>query len=224
MTQANINILHGYFDEMINQKQLDLIPKYFSEKFIGHGTPYVGMGVSSDDTSGNKVIIKVVNPGSPAEGKLMVGDEILRARDGERTWQTFEELHQGLWGQGVIGSSLTVWVRREKAEKEITIVRGLVQAFEFPYKLMEPGMREYYKEWPDLKAHLVNVIEAGDLVAYHAEYQGNNARYRRSAMWAEFGLVRFQDSKIIDWWSTEDLVSQFKQLGYTILAPALVKE
>ena len=127
-------------------------------------------------------------------------------------------------GEGVlVDSSLTVVVRRENVEKEITIVRGLVQGFEFPYKLMEPVWREYNKEWPDLKARLVNVIEAGDLVAYHAENQGHNARYGRSAMWAEFGFVRFKDCNIIDWWSTEDLVSQFNQLGYTILAPALVK-
>ena len=224
MTQTNISILHGYFDEMINQKHLDLIPKYFSEKYIGHGTPYVGTGLIIDDSSGEKVTIQSVYQGGPAEGKLMVGDEILRVVDGEHTWSTFEELRQGLWGQGVLGSSLTVWVRRGKAEKEITVVRGLVQGFEFPYKLMEPGWSEYNKEWPDLKAHLVNVIEAGNLVAYHAEYQGHNARYGRNAMWAEFGFVRFQDGKIIDWWSAEDLVSQFKQLGYTILAPALVKE
>jgi len=42
-------------------------------------------------------------------------------------------------------------------------------------------------------------------------------------MWAEFGFVRFQDGKIIDWGSAEDGISQFKQLGYTILAPALAK-
>jgi hypothetical protein len=223
MTQTNSSILHGYFDEMINQKQLDLIPKYFSEKFIGHGTPYVGMGVSTDDTSGNKVIIEVVNPGSPAEGKLMVGDEIVRARDGERTWQTFEELRQGLWGLGVIGSSLTVVVRRGKEEKEITIVRGLVQGFEFPYKLVEAGNRELFKVWPDLKARLVNVIEAGDLVAYHVENQGHNVRYGRTAVWAEFGFMRVQGGKITDFWSAEDGVSQLSQLGYTILAPALAK-
>jgi len=224
MAQSNSSILRGFFDEVVNQKHLDLIPKYLSEKYIGHGSPYVGMGVSSDDTSGVKLIIQIVKPGSPAEGKLMVGDEIVRVVDGERTWKTFEELRPGIWGQGVIGSSLTVVVRRGKEEKEIKIVRGLVQGFEFPYKLVEAGNREFFKDWPDLKARLVNVIEAGDLVAYHAENQGHNVRYGRCAVWAEFGFVRFQDGKIIDWWSAEDGVAQFKQLGYTILAPALVKQ
>jgi predicted ester cyclase len=224
MTQTNSSILRGYFDEVNNQKHLDLIPKYFSEKFVGHGTPYVGMGLIIDESSGEKVTIQLVNKGSPAEGKLMAGDEILRVDDGERTWKTFEELRQTVWGQGPLGTSITLRVRREKAEHEITLVRGLVQGFEFPYQLIESGTREYFKEWPDLKARLVNAIEVGDLVAYQAEFQGHNARYGRSAVWAEFGFVRFQDGKIIDWWSAEDGVAQLKQLGYTILAPALVKQ
>src|SRR4030042_2187698 len=108
MTQTNSSIIHGYIDEVSNQKHLNLLPKYFSENFVGHGTPYVGMGVMTDDSSGVKVIITVVYPGSPAEGKLMAGDEILRAFDGERTWKTFDELRQGMWGQGALGTSITL--------------------------------------------------------------------------------------------------------------------
>ncbi len=223
MTQTNSSILRGYFDEVINQKRPDLLPKYFSEDFVGHGTPYVGMGVMIDDSSGVKVAIQAVKPGSPAEGKLMVGDEILRVLDGERTWTTFDELRQPTWGQGALGTSLTVWVRRAEGEHEITLERGLVQGFQFPYHLLEPGTREYLEEWPDLQARVVNVIESGDLVAYHAENQGHNVRYGRTAMWAEFGFVRIRQGKIVDWWSAEDTVSLFKQLGYAIQAPAPVK-
>jgi hypothetical protein len=164
-----------------------------------------------------------VNPGGPAEGKLMVGDEILRVSDGERTWETFDELRQPAWGQGVLGTSLTIWVRREEAEHEITLVRGMVPGFEFPYHALESVLREWFEEWPDLEIRLVNVIEAGDLVAYHAENQGNNARYGRSAVWAEFGFVRVQAGKITDWWSTEDAFSELMQLGYTFEEPAVVK-
>lgn len=223
MAQNNSSILRAYIDEVSNQKRLDLIPKYMSEKFIGHGTPYVGMGVMPDDSSGMKVIIQKIYPGSPAEGKLMVGDEILRVFDGERTWQTYEELRQGIWGQGVIGTPITLWVQRENVEHEVTFMRGLIKGFEFPYDVLEPGIREFFKDWPDFQTRLVNVIEAGDWVAYHAENQGRNVRYGRSAVWAEFGFVRFQDSKIIDWCSAEDTFSQFKQLGYTIHEPELTK-
>ncbi len=104
MTQTNSSILRGYFDEVVNQihlqKYLDLETKYFSEKFIGHVPLYVSMGIMTDASSGVKVIIQSVNPGSPAKGKVMVGDEILRVFDGKRTWRTFDELREGVWSQG----------------------------------------------------------------------------------------------------------------------------
>lgn len=224
MAQTNINILHGYFTEVINQKKLDLLPKYISEKFIEHGSPYVGLGVMTDNSSGDKITIMAVYPGSPAEGKLRVGDEILLAYDGDNTWKTYEELRQGgVWGQGEIGTCITVRVRRDSAEHEIDIIRGLVEGFEGQYDMVERGMREYFKEYPDLKARLINVIESGDLVAYHLEGQGYNARYGRSAVWAEFGFVRIKDGKITEKWYSGEEVSQFRQLGYTILAPEMVK-
>jgi hypothetical protein len=223
MTQTNSDILRGFLDEVINRRRLDLLSKYLSEKYVGHGTPYVGLGIATDDSDGVKVTVGLVNPGSPAEGKLMAGDEIVRVSDGERIWETFEELSRSPWGPGVLDTPLTMWVRREGAEHEITLMRGLVPGFEFPYHFVESQMPEWLKDWPDLEIHLVRVIEIDDLVAYHAENKGYNARYGRSAVWAEFGFVRVQDGKITDWWSAEDTFSQFQQLGYTIEEPTVAK-
>ncbi len=224
MSQNNISILQGYFDEVFNQKRLDLFPKYISEKFTGHGMAYVGMGLMTDDSSGNQLIVKAVAPGSPANGKFMVGDEIIRAQDGDRTWNTYEELrHGGLWGQGVVGTPLTVWVRRNGTETEIGLRRGIVSGFEYTYPMAETGIRQFLEEWPDLKTRLVNAIESDGMVAYHVENQGQNVRYGRSAVWTEFGFVRIQDGKIIDWWNSEDSIPQYKQLGFIILVPQMVK-
>ncbi len=224
MSENNISIVRGFFDEVHNQKRLDLMPKYMSENFTGHGMAYVGMGLMTDDSSGDKLIITAISPGSPAEGKFMVGDEIVRAQDGDRIWDTFEELRQGgLWGQGVLGTSLTVWVRRNGTETEINLMRGIVNGFEYSYAMVEMGTRQFLAEWLDLKTHLVNAIESGEMVAYHIENQGQNVRYGRSAVWADFGFIRIQDGKIIDWWSSEDTIPQYKQLGFTILAPQMVK-
>ena len=223
MTPSNSSVLRGYFDEVFNQRRLDVLSKYLSEEFVGHGTPYVGMGFAPDYSDGAKVTVQHVNPGSPAEGKLMVGDEILRVADGERTWETFEELRSPAWGQGVVGTSVTMWVQREGVEHEITFVRGMMPGFEFPYHLVEPGIGDWIQDWPEYETRLVQVLEAGDLVAYHAENEGHNARYGRSAVWAEFGMVRVRDGKITDWWSAEDSFSLYKQLGYFIEEPPVVE-
>ncbi len=224
MAQTNISILHGYFEEVINQKRLDRLPRYFSENFVEHGSPYVGMGLMIDSSSGDKITIMEVNPSGPAYGKLSVGDEILLAYDGDNTWKSFEELRQGgVWGQGEIGTCLTVRVRRAGAEHEIDIIRGLIPGFEAHFDMLEKFMPESFKEYPDLKTRLINVIESGDLAAYHLEAQGYNVRFGRSAVWSEFGFVRIQDGKITEKWNSDDTIPQFKQLGFTILAPQMVK-
>jgi predicted SnoaL-like aldol condensation-catalyzing enzyme len=224
MTQTNSSILSGFFDEVINQKHLDLLPKYISEKFIEHGSSYVGIGITFDANNTDKLIIQIVKPGSPADGKLKMGDEILQVTDGERTWRTYQELrYGGLWGQGVLGSSFTICVLRDNAEQEVQLVRGLVKGFEFPYQMFEPNLRTFFKEWPDVKVHLVNLIEAGDLVSYHIECQGNNVRYGRSAIWDEFGFAHVQDGKITDRWISDEPIALFRQLGYSILEPEMAK-
>lgn len=224
MNEINVSILQGYFEEVTNQKRLDLIPKYISEKFKGHGTPYVGMGLMNDDSSGDKLMVMAVAPGSPAEGKLMVGDQIVRARDGERIVDNFDALRMaGLWGMGAVGTPVTVWVMRNGVETEVTLTRGIIKGMDYPYEMVEQGTRQYLKEWPDLKARMVNAIESGDMVAYQVENQGHNTYYGRSAVWTEVGFVRIQGGKITEWWSSDDTIPQHRQLGFTILAPEMVK-
>ena len=224
MSQTNSSILRGFFEEVLNQRNPDLLPKYVSENYAGHVTPYVGVGVAPDSGSGEKVTIQTVVPGSPADGKLMVGDELLHVSDGDRTWETSNELRQSSWDLGPLGTSLTVWVRRAGEKHKITLVRDLVQGVDLPYGFIESGVREAHKDWPDLQIRLKLVIESGDLVAYHAENQGYNARFGRSAVWSECGFMRMQDGKITEWSSTEDGYSMCRQLGYTIEEPQLAEE
>jgi predicted SnoaL-like aldol condensation-catalyzing enzyme len=98
-----------------------------------------------------------------------------------------------------------------------------VKGFVYSYHMVETGTRDFFKEFPDLKTRLLNAIESGDMVAYHVENQGQNVRYGRSAVWSEFGFVRIQDGKITEWWSSDDTIPQYRQLGYTILQPEMTK-
>ncbi len=223
MKQTNSEILRDYFEEVINQKNFANLSKYFSENFIRHGSPYVGMGVMTDTSSGDKVVVRKVNPNSPAANKLLVGDEIIRVTTDGRTFDTYEDLHQGeLWGQGVIGTPLTLWVRRAGKDEEISIVRGLVPAFEISADAHKSGMQMYFEEMPDVKSQLIHVIESGDMVAFQAEFKGSNVRYGRSAVWTEFGFVQFADGKMTDWWNSDEEVPTLRQLGYMITAPEVV--
>ena len=223
MMQTNSDILRGYFEEIDNQKKLDRLSYYVSEHVVGHASSYVGLGVINDDSNGMNLIIRSVNPGGPADGKLQVGDVIERVKDGERTLRSFEELRSSVWGQGVMGTPITLWVKRDGVEHEITIKRGLVKGLENTFQMWQVGMPTYFKEWPDLHTEVVQMVEAGDLVAYFCEHEGHNSIYNRSAVWDDCGIVRIQNGKITDWWSTENTISQMKQLGYTLREPEMVK-
>jgi predicted SnoaL-like aldol condensation-catalyzing enzyme len=221
---TNSDVLRGYFKEIDNQKKLDRLSVYVSEQVVGHNPPYVGLGVINDDSDGKNIIVRRVNSGGPADGKLQVGDVIVRVMDGGRTFRTYQELRSFVWGQGVLGTPVTLWVQRGGVEHEITIKRGLVQGLEGTFQFWQTGMPMYFKEWPDLHTDVIHVVEAGDLVAYYCEHQGHNSVYGRSAVWEESGIVRIQNGKITDWWSTENTLSQMKQLGYTLREPETVKE
>ena len=52
MPQTNSDVLRGFIEEVGNQQRIDLLPKYVSEEYVGHGTPYVGLGFAPDYSSG----------------------------------------------------------------------------------------------------------------------------------------------------------------------------
>jgi len=95
LMKSNVEIIQEIAEQVVNQKKLDIYDQYFSQDYISRGAPYVGMGFSVD-SSGNKHIIKFVAPGSPAEGKLQVGDELLWAEDEHQRWATYEDIKQGV--------------------------------------------------------------------------------------------------------------------------------
>jgi len=84
--KSNVEIIQDTIEQVVNQKKIDIWDQYFSQDYISRGAPYIGMGFSSD-SSGNKHIINMIARGSPADGKLQVGDELL--------W--VEELNPHFW-------------------------------------------------------------------------------------------------------------------------------
>ena len=77
------------------------------------------------------------------------------------------------------------------------------------------------KSWPDQKAEIKLLIEDGEHLGYYMMINGTNTDYNQPALWAESGIVRFEGEKITEWWSVEDGLSLYWQLGYEIKEPTL---
>jgi hypothetical protein len=76
LMKSNVEIIQDIVEQVVNQKIIDKWDQYTSQDYISRGALYVGVGFSVD-SSGDKHIINIIAPGSPAEGNLQVGDELL---------------------------------------------------------------------------------------------------------------------------------------------------
>ena len=93
-------------------------------------------------------------PGSPSEGKIEVGDELLWVEDEHRRWATYEEIEQG-----IRGNKYKVGVRRGNQTLEYELTKGLFKGFDTHTDQAKSEMREFMtKEFPDLKATIKLIL------------------------------------------------------------------
>ncbi len=223
MENKNVHIVQDCIEQIFNAKHLDRIYDYYSEQCVFYSPPYVGLGISYDDSSGERVVIKRVAANGPTAGKVQTGDIVLSASDANDTWDGFDHLRTGLWGQGKLGTELTLTLLRDGESLEVTIVRGRVEGFDSPVAEFRDIWRHYLlEEMPDLQIEINQILASGDLVAYFATNTGTNAIYHQSAVWTECNILRLENGKIVEWWGTEDQLSMWQQLGFRMVEP--VKE
>jgi hypothetical protein len=219
LMKSNVEIIQDTIEQVVNQKKIDLWDQYFSPDYISRGAPHIGMGFSVD-SSGNQHIIKIVVPGSPAEGKLQVGDELLWAEDEHQRWATYEEIKQGIL-QGYRGDKYKVGVRRGNQTLEYELTRGLIRGFDTHNDQAKSDMREFMtKEIPDLVATIKQIHADGDMVVCLLEYRGTHADFEREAVWREAWFVRLSEGKIVEGWPVLDESSYCRQLGYQLIPPS----
>ena len=217
--KSNVEIIQDIIEQVVNQKKIDVYDQYFSEDYISRGDPYVGTGLSVD-SSGNKHIINIIYPGSPADGKLQVGDELLWAEDEHQRWATYEEIKQGIL-QSYRGNKYKVGVRRGNQTLEYELTKDLIKGFDTPKDQAKSALREFMtKEFPDLKATIKQILADGDMVVCLLEYRGTHADLEREAVWREAWFVRLSEGKIVEDWTVLNLDSYFRQLGYQIIPPS----
>jgi predicted SnoaL-like aldol condensation-catalyzing enzyme len=222
MSKTNKQIFQEFIDHVINPQNFDLVYDYLSEECIFHSPPFVGLGISIDDTSGDKVLIKEITPNSPAAEHLQEGDEVVRVSDEVGVRDTYKQINSTPWGLGKVDTPIKLTIRRDDNVFDYSFSRGRIEGFDTVLsEYLEVWIHDTQKTWPDQKSEINLIIEDGDFVAYYMMNSGTNADYNQPALWAESGIVRFEDGKITEWWSVEDDLSLFSQLGYSIIEPTL---
>ena len=216
--ESNLEIIQDIIEQVINQKRIERWEQALSPDFVSHGAPFIGVGYSTDST-GDQHIIDFVLPGSPAEGVLQVGDELLWVADAYQRWETYEEIKQGI-SHAHRGSQYSVGVRRGDQTLEFEFTRDLIPGFETRVDQSVSELREFMTEtFPDLKARIVQIFEVGDMVISLLEYRGTHAAFEREAIWREAWFARFSEGLIVEDWTVYDGSAYFRQLGYRLTPP-----
>jgi len=223
MTKANTTIVREYVEEILNRKHFDSIFEFCDKNCLVHVAPYVGTGVMTDDSSGEKVTIVNVASHGPAFRHVSVGDVLMRAHDDQNTWETFDQLKSGLWGAGIPGTTVTFTVNRDGKILTIPVTRSRIDGLELKLAdFVDVWRADILKNWPDLHMDIEMLFGDHDLVTCYALNSGTNTEYHRAAIWSEIDIYRLKKGKITDFWGIEDGFAQMKQLGYQIHQP--VKE
>ncbi len=221
MSRTNIQLVREYVEEVQNKKHFDRVYDYFSKDCVIHLTPYVGLGLTTDEYTSDKVILVEVAHNGPAFGNLLPGDELIRVQDDHHTWETFADLRNGLWGRGIPGTHLTVTVRRDGRMLTIPLVRGRVEGWDVRLeKVMRIWQDDTLKNWPDLHMEIQLIFGQDDLVTCYSIITGTHQEYHRSAIWSDCSIMRIREGKIVEMWGVEDAFSQMSQIGYRISEPA----
>jgi len=220
MSKTNIKVVEDYIEQVINQKKLERLPDFCSEDCVSHAPPYVGLGGNFDDSSGEKLVLTQIAPNSPMDGQLQIGDELIRVKNGDRIWETFDELRKGLWARGLAGTEICVTVHRHGNTISIPLNLEQIDNFDLNmhefFKIVIPYLQQY---WTDLKMEIKEIFGAGDMVACYAINHGTNTEYSRSAIWGEMNIFKLKDGKITEIWSVENTFEELQQLGYQVTEP-----
>jgi predicted ester cyclase len=220
MDNTNVQIVRESIEQINNAKRFERVYDYYSEQCLFHTPPYVGLGLFPDETSGERVVIKSVAANGPAAGNVQVGDELLSARDANGTWEGYDSLRTGLWGQGKLGTEVTLTLLRNGETVDVTLARGRVEGFDNTMAESLPDWKYYVTEvMPDLHSEINQIIAQGDYVAYFATNTGTSNMYHQSAVWTESGILRLENGKIVEMWIVEDQLSMWRQFGFRIQEP-----
>lgn len=217
---SNKDVILDYYREVVNGKDFTVLDKYFHPEYVSGSLPYIGMGIATDSTSGEKVVVTHVYTEGPSAGNLEVGDEILSLQDGDNKLETFDEIKDSAWGWGKIGSSLKLRVRRGTDEIEVEIKRSIIDGLKMSLEEFKESWEKQAKEkTPDEKVDILHIIEEGDMVACLYTAAATHLDYDRQYLVPVGEFFRLKDGRIIENWGVGDNLAFYRQMGYTLEQP-----
>lgn len=218
---TNTEIVQGFI-EAINHNEFDRAWEFCSQDCVSHMPPWVGLGLRPDLDIDGHIIVQGLVPQGNAVKVMQVGDEIIRIADEHRAWDTYEEIKNGVWGQGIPGSALVVTVKRGEQTLNLRVERCFLPASDILLVDYLPMWRaDQLKNWLGLKSEIQLIFEKDDLVAFYAVDTGTNKDFGRAAAWGECNIFRIKAGKINEMWGVADSYMQLTQLGYQINEPHL---
>ena len=219
MMKSNVEIIQDFVEQVMNQKNFDAYDQYFSSDYIAHGNPYVGNGFSLD-SSENKHIINMIFPGSPAEGNLQVGDELIFVESENQRWDTYEEIEQGS-RQTSQSNKFKLGIRRDDQTIVYDLTKALIKGYNISKDQAKSGLQNVLtEEFPDLKATILQTLADDDRLVCFLEYHGTHAKFKREVVWREAWFMRLSEGKIVEDWGASDSETYYRQLGYQLIPPS----
>lgn len=222
MLLRNKALVERWVDEIANAQNIDALDEFYSEACVFHVNPYSGIGFVPDFTERDHIVVYYVSPKGPADGLLEPGDELVRARIGDKTLESGDLRSSQIWGHGPPGDTVHFSVKRNNDRFDVAVTRDLITDAEFR-GFLEAAYAEFYRRYPDIHAIIEFMIAEDDLVASRIRWSGYNAEYDGDVTWTETLVFRIADGKIVEVWSNEDSLSAMHQLGYAITAPEKAK-
>lgn len=218
MSMETLKVVRGFI-EALNSNEFERLRSLCSEACVYKGSPYVGFGINTDDSDRSHFMIKSLFPGSPAEGKLLPGDEILSVGEDGRKYEGFRELSKNPWGQGRPGTKAEFRIRRGGKELSLALERGKIRSFDVDISDIAESLKAFAREWPDHREEIEFIADGGEHVTVLSTVSGTNADLGRGALWSSCTIYTVREGKIAEFRGVDDSLGQLKQLGYEVVEP-----